>query len=304
MPQERRVQELAYWVKVQDVMRRDVITVAPDTSMRQFGEVLREGRITGVPVVADGQAVGIISIEELIDWLVDGGADQAVQARMSPNVISVFADEPVVNAVGKLAHYGFGRLPVLDRPTGALVGVVTKGILVSGLLAKLEADRAEVALPVPASGGEIFGRIAADTARLVFAYHVEGRDLEHAGDVASRIKKTLKGLVLPGAICRRAAIAAYEAEMNLILYTPGGDVEVVVDSDELYMRVYDSGPGILDVKKAMREGYSTAPHWVRELGFGAGMGLSNIGRCADRMTIESAAGKGTSLDIHIALVQT
>jgi anti-sigma regulatory factor (Ser/Thr protein kinase) len=51
----------------------------------------------------------------------------------------------------------------------------------------------------------------------------------------------------------------------------------------------------------MSLGFSTAPNWIRELGFGAGMGLANIKKCADYMKLESRAGVGTQLEIVIYL---
>jgi anti-sigma regulatory factor (Ser/Thr protein kinase) len=97
------------------------------------------------------------------------------------------------------------------------------------------------------------------------------------------------------------AIATYEAEMNLVIYTEGGMIRVRVEPDKILVRVEDSGPGIPDVEKALQPGYSTAPEWVRELGFGAGMGLQNIRNCASKMALKSTVGKGTRLRINISV---
>jgi len=53
----------------------------------------------------------------------------------------------------------------------------------------------------------------------------------------------------------------------------------------------------------MKPGYSTATEEIRELGFGAGMGLVNISRCVDVMKLESVWGKGTRLRLKIFLKQ-
>jgi anti-sigma regulatory factor (Ser/Thr protein kinase) len=103
-------------------------------------------------------------------------------------------------------------------------------------------------------------------------------------------------------VCRRAAIAAYEAEMNVIFYTDGGSMEVNIKPNVLHIIVVDRGPGIPDIEKALEPGFSTASDWIRELGFGAGMGLNNIQNCADNMTINSVVDEGTKLDIIINLV--
>jgi anti-sigma regulatory factor (Ser/Thr protein kinase) len=102
---------------------------------------------------------------------------------------------------------------------------------------------------------------------------------------------------------RRAAIAAYEAEMNLIVFTPGGRIRVELDPGVIRLMAEDNGPGIPDIEKAMQPGFSTAPDWVRELGFGAGMGLPNIKKCADRMRLDSVVGKGTKLEVEIIMEQ-
>lgn len=100
---------------------------------------------------------------------------------------------------------------------------------------------------------------------------------------------------------RRVAIAVYEAEMNLIFFTDGGRINARIEPGIIRLDVKDDGPGIADIEKAMKPGFSTAPDWVRELGFGAGMGLCNIKTCADKMNLTSVSGKGTRLEIKIAL---
>ena len=102
-------------------------------------------------------------------------------------------------------------------------------------------------------------------------------------------------------ILRRVSIATYEAEMNIIIFAKKGRILVRVEPGEIWIEVQDSGPGIPDIKKAMKLGYSTAPNWVREMGFGAGMGLNNIQKCADNLGITSTVGKGTKLEISVSM---
>src|SRR5208337_5314866 len=100
------------------------------------------------------------------------------------------------------------------------------------------------------------------------------------------------------AIIRRVSVAVYEAEMNLVIHTDvGGEINVDVQQDRLKISAIDHGPGIQDVKKVLQPGYSTAPQWIRAMGFGAGMGLANIKRCSDFMTLMSEPGIGTKLEI-------
>jgi anti-sigma regulatory factor (Ser/Thr protein kinase) len=98
---------------------------------------------------------------------------------------------------------------------------------------------------------------------------------------------------------RRVAISAFEAEMNMVIYTPEGELIAKIYPDKIIVKAKDSGPGIPDVNKAMRPGFSTAPDWVRELGFGAGMGLPNIKNYSDEMMLESKLNKGTNLNFVV-----
>ncbi len=130
-------------------------------------------------------------------------------------------------------------------------------------------------------------------------FPVQGGDFAKAGSAACEIKELLKDLGLDASTVRRAAIVAYEAEMNVIMYAWEARMDVTVSPEEVRLVVEDRGPGIADVELAMTEGYSTATAEMRELGFGAGMGLPNIKRNADVFAIESEVGRGTRLDIII-----
>ena len=129
----------------------------------------------------------------------------------------------------------------------------------------------------------------------MFQYEVKGGDFERAGESSSQLKGTLKRLGLRPEVVRRVAIASYEAEMNLVVFTEGGTIRVRLQPRALVLQAEDAGPGIADVQQALQPGYSTAPEWVRELGFGAGMGLTNIEESSDRFELQSATGKGTLL---------
>jgi serine/threonine-protein kinase RsbT len=130
-------------------------------------------------------------------------------------------------------------------------------------------------------------------------YQVLGRDFSNAGKVSTSIKDTLKRLGINPAVVRRVAIIAYEAEMNLVMYATRGKVSLSVSREEVKLNVDDEGPGIPDISLAMQEGYSTATPEMREMGFGAGMGLPNIRKNADEFNISSEVGRGTRLFIRI-----
>ncbi|MCP4310281.1 MAG: anti-sigma regulatory factor [Bacteroidetes bacterium] len=130
---------------------------------------------------------------------------------------------------------------------------------------------------------------------MVLQYHIEGGDFVNAGKASSAVKGVLKQLDVSAKRIRRVVIALYETEVNVVAHANRGDIEAVIDSDTIEVTVKDSGPGIPDIEQAMKEGFSTASKVVREMGFGAGMGLPNIKRNSDLFHIESVPGKGTTV---------
>jgi len=295
-----KVQEMVYELLVREVMTKKVISVTPSSPMGDLREILRVNRISGTPVVEDGRLVGIISVEDFIRWLADGRPECRVADRMTRNVGTICDDEPLVQAVNKIERQGFGRLPVLRRDTGTVVGVITKGDIISGMLQHLEVDYRNAEMR-GARSSHLFEDIIADRSSLRLEYRVAGADFSRAGASAGSLKTTLRRLGLDPQTTRRIAIATYEAEMNLIVFTPGGRITAEVGPEMIRLEVEDNGPGIPDIERAMQPGFSTAPDWVRELGFGAGMGLPNIKKCVDRMSLDSKVGKGTRIEMEILM---
>lgn len=125
-------------------------------------------------------------------------------------------------------------------------------------------------------------------------------DFKTAGEASSTIKNKLLQLGFPVSLIRRVAIATYEAEMNLVIHSDGGTISAEIHPGFVDIVVSDVGPGIPDVKLAMQEGFSTASEEIREMGFGAGMGLPNMRSCASEFSIESAVGKGTTIRMRIS----
>ncbi len=130
-------------------------------------------------------------------------------------------------------------------------------------------------------------------------YEVSGTDFTCAGEASGKIKKNLKELGFPTNIVRNVAIAVYEGEINMVIHGGGGVIDVEISPDCISIVLADQGPGIPDVSLAMQEGYSTAPDNVRQLGFGAGMGLPNIKKYTDEMIIETEVGKGTTIKLKV-----
>jgi len=294
-----KLQELAYELRVGQAMTTQVVTVTPETTMAEFREVLRANRISGTPVVEGGRMVGIISIEDLIKALAAGESEATVGEKMTPDPAVLYEDEPLIHAVSKFSRLGYGRFPVVNRE-GDLVGIIVQGDIVRALLRRLEVEYHEEEIH-RYRASHIFEDIIADQITLVFRYRVAGGDFHRAGEASSKLKRTLTRLGIHPHAVRRVAIASYEAEMNLVIYTEGGEITAEVQPDQVRIEVTDDGPGIPDVEKAMEPGFSTAPEWVREMGFGAGMGLPNIQNCADEMKMESEVGVGTRLEIVIYL---
>ncbi len=132
---------------------------------------------------------------------------------------------------------------------------------------------------------------------LIKKYDIRGKDFSHAGIISGKIKEILEETGVSPSIIRRAAITTYEAEMNVVMYADKGVFHFSLDPDILRLKVIDKGSGIKNISLAMKEGYSTATEEYREMGFGAGMGLPNIKKNADRFAISSYPGKGTTLEI-------
>jgi CBS domain-containing protein/anti-sigma regulatory factor (Ser/Thr protein kinase) len=295
-----RVQELIYELKIGEVMTKRPITVTPDISIAELREVLRINRISGTPVVENGRMVGIISMEDLIKALSEGDIESMVSDRMTRNVYTVSAHESVIEVVKTLSRKGVGRLPVVDEHDN-LVGIITRGDITQGLLKAIEMDyHAEEISRYRTS--HIFEDIISDRTSLLLRYEVRPRDFNRGGEASSKIKRALARLGANPQIARRVAISIYEAEMNIIIHTDhGGEIIAEINPEKVRLVALDRGPGIADVEQAMQPGFSTASEWIREMGFGAGIGLNNIKKCADEMNLRSTLGVGTRLQIIIYL---
>lgn len=130
-----------------------------------------------------------------------------------------------------------------------------------------------------------------------FEFPIEGGDFINAGQASSQVKKILNQLNIEPVTVRKIAVAAYEAEVNVVAHAYKGIMKVLISPECITVRVEDEGPGIADIDLAMQEGYSTASEKVREMGFGAGMGLSNMKKNSDQMEIQSRINEGTVVEM-------
>lgn len=296
-----RVEELAYILKISDVMTHDVKTLRPQDTMRNVMDALREYRISGVPVVDEAKnLIGLVSTEDLIKCLANQDIDKCVQEYMTTDLVTVNSFDHLTEALKLFAKTKLGRLPVLGVK-GELAGIITKGDVTYGMLRALEHEYQEEEVR-KYRASHLFEDIESARTSLILRYEIQRFDFTHGGAASSNIKRALVRLGVNPQLARRVGIAIYEAEMNLIIHTTnGGSIHVEIEPRLISAYIWDNGPGIKDVKLAMKPGYSTATEEIRELGFGAGMGLSNISRCVDEMELKSDFGKGTHLTLKFFL---
>ncbi|MGI6716492.1 MAG: ATP-binding protein [Eubacteriales bacterium] len=138
-----------------------------------------------------------------------------------------------------------------------------------------------------------------DNECLYYKFEVDGSNFTSAGEASIQVKRILRRVGFPPEIIKRASIAMYEGEINMVIHAGGGIAELFIYEDRIVIVLTDHGPGIADVALAMKEGYSTAPDNIRALGFGAGMGLPNMKRYTDAMEIQTALGQGTVITMTV-----
>ncbi len=286
--------ELIYRLKVKDIMTGDVKTAERLTPLRDLQKIMRENRVSGVPIVDEGRLVGIITVDDIIRALDQGYIESAAELHMSRKLVVLEDDMPVSFAISSFEKYKYGRFPVISKER-LLVGIVTSRDVTSGLLMEMnrsleEMERALNVQAVPSPAGHV---------KRVFV--VQQFDYENAGRASTELKKILNERGVDRALQRRAAVASYELEMNLVNHSLGGRLSFEIDDERAKIEAADKGPGIPDLAKAMTEGFSTANDWIRSLGFGAGMGLPNTKRVSDEFDLQSTLGKGTHVRAVIHL---
>ena len=138
-------------------------------------------------------------------------------------------------------------------------------------------------------------------AALHFHFDIDGQDFSSAGEATVAVKKKLRQLGFPSDVIRRCSIAMYEGEINMVIHANGGSADVDVYPEKIVIVLEDHGPGIPDVELAMQEGYSTSTEQIRNMGFGAGMGLPNMKRNTESLEIETQVGVGTKLTMVVSV---
>lgn len=285
------VLELLYRLKVRDAMSGSVVSGSADMTLREIQLLMKKHAITGVPIVEQGRLLGLVSIGDIIQALDEGTINQLVRERMNTSVISLDEDMPLSFAVTYFERYNYGRFPVLG-PGGSLVGIITASDIVRRLLVAMNEEISKLEKRISTQNQDN----APDVPTVMeMSFAIAPLDFAKAGLASTKFKKALTERGCPPELARRAAIISYELELNQVIHSVGGVMRLKMMDSIIEITAQDEGPGIPDLEKAMQEGYSTANEWIRSLGFGAGMGLPNAKRVADRFTITSKVGKGTTV---------
>ena len=284
------VMELLQRFKVRDVMKRKILSVTRETPLREAQRIMRENHISGVTVAENDRLFGNISVNDIIKALDGGWIGDTCENHMSTSLVVLEAGMPLAYALRYFNNYMYGRFPVLDADR-KLVGIVTQRDVMRALLLELSIEIRKLERKVSPSktqehpSDKYFRR----------EYAVLHNDLANAGKAANEIRQLLKEKKVDRAIARRVAVAAYELEINICIHSHGGVLTFILSDDKITVQAKDKGPGIADIEWACRDGTSTANDWIRSMGFGAGMGLSNSKRVADEFDIQSELGKFTKV---------
>lgn len=267
---------------VEKVMVRNIPQVTPYWQMRHIKELMRVRRLDGVPVTdEEGHLLGIISISDLIICIENKDLEAPVSKYMTTPVKYLILNKTLIEALREMNRFKFGRLPVVDEEF-RVIGVVYWWSLFAFLQEALDTEMV-VKKTTPSEGV------------ISYTYQILGKDFVHAGNASLQMRKSLQQLSIDPKDLRRIGIIAYEAEMNIIIHADRGSLQAKVNSEKVEVIAEDKGPGIPDVNLALQEGFTTAPDYIREMGFGAGMGLPNIKRNADFFQVDSRVGVGTKI---------
>ncbi|MDD2353757.1 MAG: CBS domain-containing protein [Candidatus Caldatribacteriota bacterium] len=294
--------ELIYELKVKDAMSKNLIFFSKEATFREIQSTLKKHKITGVPILDEKKnVIGIISVNNVINALDKGYANEKVKNYITTNVITIPKNYSLVSAIKKFEKYKFGRLPVTENTrSNRIVGILTMGDILKCLLVSIQSI-AEEAEKKEDDNTQLTKKMIRQDKQKKLRFEVKKADFDNAGQVASIIRNYLQRLDIDKRILRRVAIVCYEAEMNISIHSLGGHISVEVEDSKITIIASDYGPGIPDIEEAMRPGYTTASEQIRALGFGAGMGLCNIKRCSDHFEIESSMETGTILKSIINL---
>lgn len=286
------VMEVLLRLKVRDAMQKKVYTASPKNTLRDVQQIMKNKKISGVPIVEGNNLIGIVSVNDIITALDEGYINDPVEKHMATNLVVLEDDMPLSFALSFFNKFSYRRFPVINRDKH-LVGMLTSRDILSALVAELNREIKSLENRIK-DKGEVSESISRE-------FVIKRYDFENAGQASFELKRLLKEKKVPPAIIRRASIASYELEMNIVIHSVGGKMIFSIDDKKIEILAKDDGPGIADIEAALQEGFSTASEWIRSLGFGAGMGLPNTKRVSDEFSLVSEVGKGTEIQSIIYL---
>lgn len=289
-----RIQELAYGLKVRDVMTTKIFAVTRHCTMREVQAIMKSNGVSGVPVVDGRHVVGMVSMHDIMNAYEHGHLQDGVARHMSSDVQTLSDEVPVTFAMSAFCRYSYRRFPVVNKKN-ELVGIITPRNINLALIRELSRQLSEI------EGQGTDSEHGGGAAAYHRAYRLDRYDFEHAGEASAALKRELKQRGVSPKKIRRAAIASYELEINIVAHSHGGNFTHFIAADRVRITANDFGPGIPDIEKAMSEGFSTANDWIRSQGFGAGMGLPNAKRVSDEFDIQSGVEMGTMVKSIIYL---
>ncbi|MDR0304753.1 MAG: CBS domain-containing protein [Chitinispirillales bacterium] len=280
------IKEMITRIRVRDAMNSLVLTGKVTATMREIQNIMRESKISGVPICDDnGILTGMITVDDIIKALDGNYINDCVEKHMSKDIITLDADLPLSVAFSYFGKYQFRRFPIVDS-NKKLTGIISGRDILSKMLELFnqEVGKLEEMIPEEKMISQEF---------YYKKYSVAAKDMTHAGNASGEIKNYCGKCGMSRNLCRRIGVAAFELEINIAVHSYGGTLSLSHKGNELQIISQDIGPGIEDIELAMQEGYSSANDWVRSYGFGAGMGLPNIKRVSDVFDIKSSKEKGT-----------
>lgn len=288
------IMELLQRFKVRDVMKRQVISIPRKATLREAQALMRENRISGLPVSENERLYGIVSVNDIIRGLDGGWMNDACEDHMASNLVVLEAGMPLAFALRYFNNYTYGRFPVLDS-NRKLVGIISQRDVMRALLYELSVEIRKLERKTKLGHGQEPQDEKKADHYFRKEWAVVRNDLSRAGHAANDIKGILRERKIDRTVVRRVAVAAYELEINICIHSHGGVMVLLISDDTVTITAKDRGPGIPDIEWACRDGTSTANDWIRSLGFGAGMGLSNSKRVSDEFDIQSEIGKFTKV---------
>jgi anti-sigma regulatory factor (Ser/Thr protein kinase) len=281
--------ELIYNMKIKDVMTTALITAKRTDTLRHIQSVMRENYITGIPIAEDLRLLGIVSMDDI-----NKRPGQGLHRRHCGAAHDPQRHRPGRRHAAVLRRFLPEQVPVralsVLNKNRELVGIITSKDVIKTLLVEMNREVLRLERAQTKQRGDC---LPDGVSELLF--RTTRYDFEGAGHASTEIKKTLKKLELDPKLIRRIAVASYELEINQVVHSYGGSIRCEIREDRVTITAEDTGPGIADVDLALQEGWSTANEWIRSLGFGAGMGLTNTKRVSDEFEIESVVGTGTTV---------